>query len=97
MSNQFEFNDNLLTFIADELHSCKYGNFFYNNEFERQQMKVSEKTISLWTVVSLYKDCEFRNPSWVGDLARMTRVTSIGAYDTWDLRYWREFFSRFSE
>ena len=60
-------------------------------------MKVSEKTISLWTVVSLYKDCEFRNPSWVGDLARMTRVTSIGAYDTWDLRYWREFFSRFSE
>ena len=97
MSNQFEFNDKLLTFIADELHSCKYGNFFYNNEFERQQMKVSEKTISIWTVVNLYKDCEFRNPGWVGELSRMARVTSIGAFDTWDLRFWREFFSRFSE
>jgi len=51
MSHQFEFNDRLLTFLAEELYSCKYGNFFYNNEFERQQMKVSEKTISIWTVV----------------------------------------------
>ena len=97
MSSQFEFNDKLLTFIADDLHSCKYGNFFYNNEFERQQMKVSEKTISIWTVVNLYKDCEFRNPGWVGDISRMSRVTSIGTFDTWDLRFWREFFCRFSE
>ena len=51
MSSQFEFNDKLLTFLAEELHSCRYGNFFYNNEFERQQMKVAEKTISIWTVV----------------------------------------------
>ena len=60
-------------------------------------MKVSEKTISVWTVVNLYKDCEFRNPSWVGDLSRMARVTTIGSFDTWDLRFWREFFYRFSE
>ena len=51
MSSQFEFNDRLLAFLADELYSCKYGNFFYNNEYERQSMKVSEKTISVWTVV----------------------------------------------
>ena len=60
-------------------------------------MKVSEKTISIWTVVNLYKDCEFRNPSWIGALSRMSRVTAIGSFDTWDLRFWREFFCRFSE
>ena len=60
-------------------------------------MKVSEKTISIWTVIHLHKDCEFRNPSWIGDLSRMSRITSISSFDSWDIRFWREFFSRFSE
>ncbi len=67
MSTQFEFNDRLLTFIADELHSCKYGNFFYNNEYERNSMKVSEKTISIWTAVQMHKDTVFQNPNYVGE------------------------------
>ena len=96
MSSQFEFNDKLLTFLAEELHSCRYGNFFYNNEFERQQMKVAEKTISVWTVVQLHKECFFRNPSFVGE-SRMSRVTSIGHFDSWTLRFWREYFCQFSE
>ena len=27
----------------------------------------------------------------------MTRIQSIGNVDSWNLRYWKEFFSRFSE
>lgn len=64
MSAQFEFNDGLITFLADELHSCKYGNFFFNSEYERMHMKVSEKSISIWTVVNLHKDDLFRNPAF---------------------------------
>ena len=60
-------------------------------------MKVSEKTISIWTVITLYKDTEFRNPSYAGEISRMSRVTSIGEFDTWNIRFWREFYSRFSE
>ena len=96
MSSQFEFNDRLLTFLAEELHSCKYGNFFFNNEFERQTMKVAEKTISIWTVVQLHKDSQFQNPTFVGE-ARMARITSICQFDAWNLRFWREFFFQFSE
>ena len=96
MSCQFEFNDYLIKFLADELHSCKYGNFFYNNDFERQQMKVAEKTISVWTVVHLHKDCEFRNPNFIGT-SKQSRITSIQRYDSYDIRFWKEFFCQFSE
>ena len=96
MSSQFEFSDNLLTFLAEELHSCKYGNFFYNSEFERQQMKLSDKTISVWTVVQMHKDCAFKNPSYTGS-KNMRRISSICQFDAWNLRFWREFFCRFSE
>ena len=34
MSGQFEFNDRLLTFLAEEVYNCKYGNFLFNCEFE---------------------------------------------------------------
>lgn len=86
----------MLTFIADELHSCKYGNFFYNNEFERLQMKLHEKSISLWTVVQLHKDCVFKNPAFAGQ-QRMSRITHIGEFDSWNMRFWKEYFFRFSE
>ena len=96
MSSQFEFNDSLLTFLADELHSCKYGNFFFNNEFERMQMKVAEKSISVWTVVELHKDTLFRNPAF--NIAKKAQqVTSIGHFDSWNIRFWREYFCQFSE
>jgi len=32
MPNQFEFNAEMLLFLAEHINSCKYGNFFYNNE-----------------------------------------------------------------
>ena len=86
----------MLTFIAEELYACKYGNFFYNSEFERTQMKVSEKTISIWTVVQMHKDCEFKNPAFGGS-ANMRRITSISQFDAWNLRFWREYFCKFSE
>jgi len=96
MSHQFEFNDAMLTFLADELHSCKYGNFFYNSECERLQMKVAEKTISVWTVVHLHKDTLFKNGCYQG-LQRAQRITSISYCESWTLRFWREYFCQFSE
>ena len=59
-------------------------------------MKVSEKTISIWTVVQLYKDTKFKNYNWSGSV-RMQRIENINKFDTWDIRYWREFFCQFSE
>ena len=65
MSCQFEFNDKLLLFLAEEVYNFKYGNFLFNCEYERLQMKVSEKTLNIWAVVENFKDKEFKNPNFV--------------------------------
>mmetsp|Transcript_28792 Transcript_28792/g.35632 ORF Transcript_28792/g.35632 Transcript_28792/m.35632 type:complete len:97 (+) Transcript_28792:1762-2052(+) len=38
----------------------------------------------------------FKNPSFAGH-SRMQRVQSIGSFDTWDVRFWKEFFCQYSE
>eukprot|EP01006_Ploeotia_vitrea_P031533 TRINITY_DN63874_c0_g1_i1.p1 TRINITY_DN63874_c0_g1~~TRINITY_DN63874_c0_g1_i1.p1 ORF type:complete len:1121 (+),score=591.58 TRINITY_DN63874_c0_g1_i1:188-3364(+) len=47
----FEFNDELLAYIADHLSSCKYGTFLYDNERERVEGRVRFTTVSMWTRV----------------------------------------------
>jgi hypothetical protein len=38
--HHFEFNENLLIFIADQLHSCQFGTFLANSEKERKVLTV---------------------------------------------------------
>eukprot|EP01083_Nonionella_stella_P090739 253539_1 len=45
----FEFNDDLLICILDHLYSCKYGTFLCDNLKKRQEYKLSQRTLSLWT------------------------------------------------
>ena len=59
-------------------------------------MGVSEKTISIWTAVQLHKDTLFKNPIFVG-VDQMQRIEHIGIVDSWELRYWKEYFGQFSE
>jgi len=59
-------------------------------------MKVSDKTISIWTVVQLHKDTLFKNSNFAG-MGRLQRIQSVGDFDTWDIRFWRELFSKYSE
>ena len=59
-------------------------------------MKLSEKTISMWTVVQLHKNDAFKNPSFAGK-PYMVRITSIKKFNSWDLRFWKEFFMKYKE
>ena len=49
--SKFEFNLNLLTFIASEVYTGKYGTFLFNNEKEREKNNAKSKTISIWSEV----------------------------------------------
>ena len=60
-------------------------------------MKVSEKTLNIWAVVSLTKEREFQNPNFVGSLDLMDRIVRIKETDHWKLRIWKEYFFKFSE
>ena len=62
MPSQFEFNADLLLFLAESLYSCKYGNWLFNSDLERQQQRVRENTISIWMEVGLRRQSDFSNP-----------------------------------
>ena len=51
----FEYNHELLLYIAQEINSQKYGTFLGNNEAEREKWGVQHKTESMWTYVWLEK------------------------------------------
>lgn len=53
MSGQFEFNDKLLVFLAEELYNCKYGDFFFNCEQERIRNELRDKTFTIWFTIDL--------------------------------------------
>ncbi|XP_068840355.1 myotubularin-related protein 6 isoform X9 [Capricornis sumatraensis] len=44
----FEFNEAFLLQIHEHIHSCQFGNFIGNCQKEREELKLKEKTYSLW-------------------------------------------------
>ena len=53
---KFEFNSELLYFLAFEIFTGNYGTFMFNNENERDLFDAREKTVSIWTMVKLYEN-----------------------------------------
>jgi len=60
----FEFSEKLLIEIMDSMYSCKYGTFLCNNQSERDQKNISNRTLSLWTHV-LQHIQDYTNPFYV--------------------------------
>jgi hypothetical protein len=94
MPSEFEFNADLLLFLADVLYTGKYGTFFCNSEYERKQAKLKQTSVSVWLEVNLRKDTDFKNPYFQG---RGNRLTEIPETDYHKLRVWREYFFSFSD
>ena len=59
--NKFEFNVNLLKFLAEEVSNGKYGTFLFNSDKERDEYKAEENTVSVWTDILNNKN-EYINP-----------------------------------
>uniref|UniRef100_A0A914GS41 Phosphatidylinositol-3-phosphatase n=1 Tax=Globodera rostochiensis TaxID=31243 RepID=A0A914GS41_GLORO len=53
----FEFNVRFLKTLLDELYSCRFGTFLYNNERERHDLEVKLNTVSLWSFILDNKQC----------------------------------------
>lgn len=60
--HKFEFNSNLLNFIAFHLYSGKYGTFLFNNEYDRIKYKAKFETVSIWTDILGRLKSYFINP-----------------------------------
>eukprot|EP00475_Leptophrys_vorax_P029499 TRINITY_DN4339_c0_g1_i1.p1 TRINITY_DN4339_c0_g1~~TRINITY_DN4339_c0_g1_i1.p1 ORF type:complete len:689 (+),score=159.07 TRINITY_DN4339_c0_g1_i1:116-2068(+) len=58
----FEFNSDLLVFLAENVYSCRFGTFLTDTERDRKELK--EKTCSIWSYVIDNRQ-KFVNPSYV--------------------------------
>ena len=58
---EFEFNEQLLIAILDSLYSCRYGNFLFNCQLDRELHHVKQRCFSLWRDVNRHLPA-YRNP-----------------------------------
>ena len=95
MPGEFEFNDKLIAFFAEEIYNCKYGDFFFNCEQERIKNELRDKTFTIWFAIDMQKDM-FKNNFYVG-LDKAKRIWQLPVVSYEKLRYWREYYSRYTE
>lgn len=64
--DRFEYSERFLRRLYYHLHSGQYGTFLYDNEKERVQNRVFERTTSVWNYF-LARRSQFINPNYNGE------------------------------
>lgn len=85
--HSFEFNESFLITILDHIYSCLFGTFLNNSELQRNQEKVKQETVSLWSYTNSNLE-EFINPLYghnqkptvLFPIASLRRITLWTAY-----------------
>ena len=88
----FEFNQNLLIFISEELFNNKFGSFLFNCERDLNWAKAKEKTISIWSEI-LKKKEKFINYLYNKNYKKYLNVK----YQICYLKIWKEFFFKYDK
>ncbi|KAL8656567.1 MAG: hypothetical protein Q9226_002630 [Calogaya cf. arnoldii] len=92
--SRFEFNERFLRRLLYHLYSCQYGTFLYNNERERMEAGVQQKTRSVWDYF-LGRREQFLNPQYeerVDDNVRGRERLVLPKGE--EVRWWSEVFGR---
>ena len=87
--NAFEFRENMLLFLSEELYSNKYGTFLYNSEKELKENNAKTTTISIWSDIFLNKK-KFMNPFY-----KKIKEPLIIRGEVQYLTIWKEFFYKY--
>ncbi|GAB1302835.1 Myotubularin [Apodemus speciosus] len=79
----FEFNERFLITILDHLYSCRFGTFLFNCESARERQKLTERTVSVWSLINSNKD-KFTNPFYTKEINRVLYpVASMRHLELW--------------
>ncbi len=92
--DRFEFNERFLRRLLYHLYSCQYGTFLFNNEQERVDARVSEKTRSVWDYFLSRRE-QFLNKKYDGNIDDNVRgqerlILPVSG----KVRWWNEVFGR---
>lgn len=90
--DSFEYNDDMLVFIADHVSSALFGNFIENTEcLRKQQLDVTGKTQSIWSYI-LNKRQQFTNVHY-----RPYDAPIWPSSDSRHISTWKRYFLRWDE
>ena len=82
LPDAFEFNDDLLLFIAEQHNSGYFGNFFFNTEWEMLESAPHQYSISIWSII-LANRSQFINSSYQPITGLITPVISRSKIVLW--------------
>ena len=94
---RFEFTERFLRRLLYHLFSCQYGTFLGDNERERKEARLKERTKSVWDYF-LSRKHEFLNPKYepvIDDNVRGRERLIFPNPD--EVRWWNELFARTDE
>ena len=93
----FEFNAKLLSFIAHHVYSCLFGTFIFDNEHERHEHDVRNRTQSIWSFINSCQT-EFLNPLYLECKSVILPTISMRTIRLWK-EYWMSYhpFYRFQD
>ncbi|XP_058145951.1 phosphatidylinositol-3-phosphate phosphatase MTMR7 [Dasypus novemcinctus] len=89
----FEFNERFLIHIQHHIYSCQFGNFLCNSEKERQELKIQERTHSLWAHLWKHR-ADYTNPLFRGDPGPL-RLPARPCNFTY--KFWSGMYNRFEK
>ncbi|XP_058458344.1 myotubularin-related protein 8 isoform X2 [Malaya genurostris] len=89
-NDAFEFNERFLLILHDHVMSCQYGTFVGNCEKDRLDLRLSEKTFSLWGFMSNHLN-EYINPLYKPEMDETIRPNLAPQC----IKFWRGMYSRF--
>ncbi|OCT67441.1 myotubularin-related protein 8 [Xenopus laevis] len=88
----FEFNERFLLEIHDHIFSCQFGNFLGNSQKEREELKIFERTHSLWPFL-LHRKQEFVNPLYAHTAYKTLRPITL----PFTFKFWCGMYNRFDK
>ncbi|KAG8452884.1 hypothetical protein GDO86_004615 [Hymenochirus boettgeri] len=89
----FEFNEVFLLQIHEHVHSCQFGNFLGNCQKGREELRLKEKTHSLWAHL-LGEKTKFRNPVFDKNSLDTLPVLEPNTIH-FNFKFWRNMYHQF--
>ncbi|CAG9864729.1 unnamed protein product [Phyllotreta striolata] len=89
----FQFNEAFLYALHDHVHSCQFGTFIGNCEKDRRELRLSERTYSLWGYMANHLN-EYINPLYGSSDDEVPEVLVPNLLPQ-NIKFWRSMYCRF--
>ncbi|KAL0879630.1 hypothetical protein ABMA27_003345 [Loxostege sticticalis] len=86
----FQFNERFLLTLHDHAHACQYGTFVGNCQKDRRDLRLSERTFSLWGYMANHLH-EYKNPLYNPKAHPDVLKPDLSAQS---IRFWRGMYCR---